>query len=74
MLDDFILFLVTSVIGVLLPILNIDIGNTTDQQFQFTLVEHVDKVCRNEFIESRNERIKLFFNSFLNLPLRYESV
>lgn len=40
--NDFVGFRVTSVVGVLLPILDVDVGDTTDEELQFALVEDVD--------------------------------
>ena len=57
----------------LLPVINIDVRDTTDQQFELALVEHVDKIRRNEFIEAGDKGIKLFLNALLNAPFRDEA-
>lgn len=40
-LDDLVVLGVAAVIGVLLPVVDVDIRDTTDEQFEFTLVEDV---------------------------------
>jgi hypothetical protein len=41
-LDHLVVFRVSTVVGVLLPVFNVNIGNTTNEQFEFALVENVD--------------------------------
>ena len=41
-LDHFVLLLVAAVVGVLLPVLDINIGDTADKEFEFALVKHID--------------------------------
>jgi hypothetical protein len=43
-LDDGILFVVAAVVGVLGPVVDIDLGDTTDKQLKLTLIKDVDKV------------------------------
>jgi hypothetical protein len=43
-LDDGILFVVAAVVGVLGPVVDVDLGDTTDEQLKLTLVKDVDKV------------------------------
>lgn len=69
-LDNIILFLVATVVRVFLPVLHINIRNTSDQQLQFAFIEHVNQVGRDEFIEARHERIELLFNTLFDLPFR----
>lgn len=64
---------VSAVIGVFLPVINIDIGDTTNEEFELSFVEDGNKVCGNEVMESSNEVSKLFFDTFFNAPFRYES-
>jgi hypothetical protein len=42
MLDNLIVLGVSTVISVFLPIFDIDIGDTADEEFEFPLVEDVD--------------------------------
>lgn len=67
--DNLVVLSVAAVISVLLPVVNVDIGDTTNEQLKLTLIKHVDKVRRNELMETRNECIELFFDALLNAPL-----
>lgn len=67
-LNHIILLLVATIIGMLFPVVNVDIGNTADEEFKFTFIKHVDEVSRNELVEAGDERVELFFNSLDNLP------
>jgi hypothetical protein len=72
-LNDLVLLLVTAVVGMLLPVVDIDIGDTTDEQLKFALVKYVDKIRWNQFIESGHEGIELLLNSLHNLPFGNQS-
>lgn len=67
-LNNFILLLISTVIGVLLPIIDIDIRNTANQKLQLALVKHVDKIRWDELMESVDESIELLLYSLLDLP------
>src|SRR2546421_9047609 len=69
-LNDLILFLISSVVGMLLPVIYINIGNATNQKLKFAFVEDTDKVSWNQLIEPGDERVKLLLHPFLDLPLR----
>lgn len=43
-LNDGILLVVTTVVGVLGPIIDVDLGNTTNEEFKLTLIEDINKV------------------------------
>jgi len=43
-LDDRVLLVVATVIGVLCPVVDINLGDTTNEQLELTLIEDVDKV------------------------------
>jgi hypothetical protein len=43
-LDDGILFVVAAVVGVLGPVIDINLRNTTNEQLKLTLIEDVDKI------------------------------
>jgi len=58
---------------VLLPVINIDIGNTADEQFKFSFIKDVDKISWDELVETRDESIELFFDARLDLPCREQS-
>lgn len=40
--DDLVGFGVASVVGVFLPVLDVDVGDAADEQLEFALVEDVD--------------------------------
>lgn len=71
-LDDLVLLLVAAVVGVLLPVVNVDVGDTTNEQLQLALVENVDKVSRDQLVESGHERVELLLNPLHDLPLRHQ--
>ena len=52
-----------------LPIVDIDIGDTADQELEFTLIENINQVGWNKFVEAGDESIELLFDTCLNLPL-----
>lgn len=72
-LDDVVLFLVAAVVGVFLPVVDVDVGYATDQEFEFALVEDVDEVGGDELVEAGDEGGELFGDAFLDLPFCYES-
>ena len=72
--DDLILLSVAPVIGVLLPVLDVDISDTSNEQFELTLVEDVDEIWGDELVEAGHEGVELFFNAFLDSPFGDESV
>jgi hypothetical protein len=43
-LDDGVLFVVATVVGVLGPVVDIDLRDTTNEQLKLTLIKDVDKV------------------------------
>lgn len=73
-LNDLVVFSVTTVIGVLLPVLNIDICDTTDKEFELTFIEDVDKIRRNKLVEAGDEGLELLLNTLLNTPFGDEPV
>jgi hypothetical protein len=42
MLDDFVVLRVAAVVGVLLPVVHVDVGDTADEKLELALVEDVD--------------------------------
>ena len=63
---------VAAVIGVLLPVVDIDICDTTNEQLKLTLVEDIDEIGRDELVEALHEGVELFINTLLNAPFRDE--
>ena len=47
---------------VLLPVLDVDVADTTHQQLQLALVEDLDEVPRNDFAETFEESVHLLRN------------
>lgn len=72
-LNDFVGLGVASVIGVLLPVVNIDISNTANQKLKFPLIEDVDQILWDEFVETNEESVELFIDTPLNTPLCNEA-
>jgi hypothetical protein len=71
-LDNLVVLGVATVIGVLLPVIDIDISNTTDEQFQLTFIKNVYEIRRNEFMETGDECLELLLDTFLNAPFSDE--
>lgn len=71
-LNDNIVLRISAVVGVFLPVVNIDICDTSDEQLQFTLIKHVDQVRRDHLVEPCNECIELLFHPLLDTPFRDE--
>jgi hypothetical protein len=72
-LDHLVALLVAAVVGVLLPIFDVNVSDTTDQKLELALVEDVHKFGGNELVETGDEGVELFFHPGLDLPLRYKS-
>lgn len=66
---DLILFRVTPVICVLLPVLHINVCNATDEKFQLPLIKYIDKIRRYELVEASHKCVELRLDSLLNSPL-----
>lgn len=73
-LDDVVLLLEATVVRVLLPVFHIDIRNTSNQQLQLTLIEHVDQISWDQLIETRHESIELLLDALLDLPFRDQPI
>ena len=72
-LDDFVLLGVASIIRMLLPVLDVDVGDTADEQLELSLVEDIDEIGRDEFVEACDEGVELFFHPLLDAPFRDEA-
>lgn len=72
-LNNFVLFLVAAVVGMFLPVIDINISDTTNQEFELALIENVDKISWDQFVETGDEGIELLFDSLLDLPFGNES-
>lgn len=63
-----ITFGVTAVVGVLLPVVDIDICDTANEQLKLTLIEDVDQVSWDELVEALHKGIELLVDTLLNAP------
>jgi hypothetical protein len=68
-LDNFVVLGVAAVIRVLLPVVHVNIGDTTNQEFEFALVKDVYEIGGDELVETGNERLELLLNALLDPPL-----
>lgn len=57
----------------LLPVINVNISDTTDEELELALIEDVDQINRDELVESRNKGLELFVHALLNAPFRDET-
>ena len=57
-----------------LPVVDVDVGDTADQELEFALVEDVDKVGGNQFVEACDEGVELLFYALFDLPFGEEPV
>jgi hypothetical protein len=72
-LDDLIVLCVTTIVGVLLPVVDINVSDTTDKELKLALIEYVHKIWRDEFVKSGYKGVKLFVNALLDAPFGYET-
>jgi len=63
-----ITFSVATVVGVLLPVIDINICDTANEQLKLALVEDVDQVGRDELVEALYESVELLVDTLLNAP------
>lgn len=73
-LDHLVLLLVPAVVRVLLPVVHVDVRDTSDQQLEFPLVKHIDQIRGDQLVEARHERIELLLHPLDNLPLSHQPV
>ena len=71
--NDLVLLCIAPVVGMLLPIFDVDIGDTPYQKLQFTLIEDVDEVWRDQFVKACDEGVELLFNTLLDSPFSDKS-
>ena len=74
LLDDLIILGVATVIGVLLPVLYVDISDTADEQLKLALIEDIDEVCGDQLVEAGDEGVELFRYALLDAPLCDQTV
>lgn len=67
-LNHSIILCVTSIIGVFLPVINVDVCYASDEQLQFALIEDIDEIRRYKLVEASNEGVKLLIHTLLDAP------
>lgn len=53
----------------LLPVVNVDVGDTADEELELALVENVDEVGGDQLVEALDERVELLLDALLDAPL-----
>lgn len=71
--DHLVVFGIPAVVSVLLPVIDIDVRNTTYQQFQLPFIKNVNELWRYQLVETRKEGIELFFDPLLDTPFGDEA-
>ena len=74
LLDDFVVLCVATVVGVLLPVVDVNVCNSSYQKLQFSLIENVNEISWYQFVKASDKGVELFLNAFLDSPLRYKPV
>jgi hypothetical protein len=59
---------VSSVVGMLLPVVDIDICDAADKQLELALVKDIDKLGRDELVEAAEEGGELLLHPLLDSP------
>ena len=59
---------------VALPVVDIDLLHAAKHQLQLALVEIVEPLQRNDFIESVQESFRLLFNAAIHPPVRHQPI
>lgn len=68
-LHNGVILRVSAVVSVLLPVVDINVCYTADEEFQLTLIEDIDEIGGDELVETSDERIELLLNALLDTPL-----
>lgn len=71
-LDDLVRLGVASVVRVLLPVLDVNVGDAADEELQLALVKHRNQVRRDQLVEARDEGLELLLDPLLDAPFRDE--
>ena len=72
--NDLVGFLVPAVIGMFFPVVDVNVGDSADEEFEFAFVEDVDEVGGDEFVETGDEGVELGGDAFLDAPFGEESI
>lgn len=60
--------IVALVMGVLPPVLDVDVLDAAHQELEFVLIKDLHHVKRHQGVEAFKERVHLFFNSSYKSP------
>lgn len=71
--DDRVALSVATVVGVLLPVVDINVRNTSNEEFKLTLIKDINQLRWNQFVETSNECLELLLNSLLDTPFGNEA-
>lgn len=72
-MNDWILLIVTTVVGVLHPVVDINLTNTTNEKFKLSLIKDVDEIGGDKLVEALDESVELLLYTLLNAPFCHES-
>ena len=56
------------------PVVDVNVCDAADEEFEFAFVEDVDEVRGDEFVEAGDEGVELGGDTFLDSPFREESI
>lgn len=56
------------------PVIDVDVCNAPDEQFELAFVKYSDKIRGNELIKSSDESIELLLHTLLDSPLGNEAI
>lgn len=65
------------VLGIALPVIDVDLRKTRDEEFEFLFVENSDQVCWNDFMEAWLRQLFICLaipHVQLHVPLRKFSI
>lgn len=62
---------VAPVVGVFLPVVDVDVRDAADEKLELALVEDVDEVRGYELVETGDEGVELLRDAFLDAPFRH---
>ena len=71
--NDLVGFLVAAVVGVFFPVVDINVGDTADEELEFAFVEDVDEIGGDKLVETGDEGVELGSDTLLDAPFREES-
>jgi hypothetical protein len=51
-----------------LPVVDVDVGDTADEELELALIEDVDEVGGDELVEAAYKGLELLFDALLDAP------